>query len=251
MKKVGVFDIDGTVYRDAMSFVVAEPAIEQFGTDEEKGRLVAATQTYKERESVESYWAFNKTILKVFEDVLPRISPGALVQIIDTTLESRGKYRYAYTTGLIQRLKDEGRTLIAISGSIKDIVEPFSQANGFDIIVASGLEVVDGSFTGKRVAQTNKSKDEILKSVIEEHGLTLDDSYGIGDTHRDISMLNLVSNPIAFNPNAALFEEATANNWKIVLERKNMVYELAPNLGQYVVEQAHPTYPGEHQERDQ
>jgi phosphoserine phosphatase len=43
----------------------------------------------------------------------------------------------------------------------------------------------------------------------------------------------LVENPIAFNPEKKLFDYAQGKNWKIVLERKNMVYELENKNGQY------------------
>jgi len=249
MKKFAVFDIDGTVYRDAMSFIVAEPVIAQFGTASEQQRLAHATKTWKERGSNEAYWTYNKTILELFEAVLPKISPQELKKIVDEILESKGQYRYAYTTALIAELKQEGYVLIAISGSIKDIVEPFALRNGFDLVVASGLEVADGAFTGKRVAQTNKGKAELLHGLIKKHGLTQKDSIGVGDTHRDISLLANVERPIAFNPNAALYEEAQAQGWDIVLERKNMVYELAAQGGNYILKQAQPSHGSGHQEK--
>jgi len=248
MKKFAVFDIDGTVYRDAMSFIVAEPVLEQYGSEAEKKALAAAKRTWKDRGSTESYWVYNKTILALFEDVLPRISPDELQKLIDQILKEKGEFRYAYTTGLIKDLKRKGYVLIAISGSIKNIVEPFALANGFDIVVASGLETVDDVFTGKRVVQTNKGKDIVLRTLIAEHGLDVTDSVGVGDTHRDISFLHVVEHPIAFNPNAAFYEEAARHGWDIVLERKNMIYELTAGKEGYALKRARPIHDGEHRE---
>lgn len=246
--KFAVFDIDGTVHRDGMSFIVAEPVIAQFATDEEKRKLIGATRVWKERGSNESYWAYNKTILALFERVLPRVSTAELADIVDEVLKIRGRHMYAYTTQLVKDLKAAGYKLIAISGSIKDIVEPFALRNGFDIVVASALEVAGGKLTGKRVAQTNKGKSELLHKLIKEHGLSLEGSVAVGDTHRDISILAMVERPIAFNPNAALYEEAEKQGWEVVIERKNMVYELRSNEGRYSVGRAHPMYSDEHQE---
>jgi phosphoserine phosphatase len=39
-------------------------------------------------------------------------------------------------------------------------------------------------------------------------------------------MLEIVDNPIVFNPTHELLEKALKNHWKIVLERKNISYEL-------------------------
>lgn len=54
----------------------------------------------------------------------------------------------------------------------------------------------------------------------------MEDSYGVGDTASDISMLEIVDRPIAFNPNHQLYDHARKAGWRIVVERKDMVYDL-------------------------
>jgi len=61
-----------------------------------------------------------------------------------------------------------------------------------------------------------------------EHKLTFEGSYGVGDTESDISFLKLVENPIAFNPNQNLKAAAEKEQWKIVVEKKDVIYEIAP-----------------------
>jgi HAD superfamily hydrolase (TIGR01490 family) len=251
MKKVGIFDLDGTVYRDTLTFSVAEEILGQPRFKKEQEQVLAAKQIWKERGSAESYWTYNKGILEVFGLITPKVSPEEMDEAARRVLEAKEKYRYAYTTELINRLKKEGRALIAISGSIKNIVDPFARASGFDIVVASELAVSNGAYTGQRVSQTNVSKDKLIQALVDEHGLSMDDSIAIGDTHRDISLLKLVKNPIAFNPNTALYDEAVKSGWPIVIERKNMIYELAQHDDQYVVKSAHPIYPGVNEELNQ
>lgn len=163
-------------------------------------------------------------------------------------LKHKSDYCYAYTTQLIKQFKAEGRTLVTISGSIADIVEPFAKSVGFDYVVASGLEVKDGAFTGERATETKQGKDKILRDLATEHGLSLKSSIGVGDTHRDIPMLAVTEHPIAFNPNAALYEEAEKHGWKIVLERKSMIYDLEKTDGVYIVTSARPIFDDGHQE---
>jgi HAD superfamily hydrolase (TIGR01490 family) len=248
MNKIAVFDIDGTIYREAMSFIVAEELLERFDFPEEKAKLDEARHIFKSRESTEAYWTYNKAILEVCKQVFKQTSPEIVRGVIDDLLTQRQKYCYAYTTQLVARLKAEGRTLVAISGSIANIIEPFAKSLGFDYVVASALEVVDGKFTGERASTTHRGKDQILKDLVAEHGLTLEDSIGVGDTHRDISMLSMTARPIAFNPNAALYEEAQKQGWQVVLERKNMIYELTPGTNGYMVKDAHPIFNDNHQE---
>lgn len=248
MTKIAAFDIDGTVYREAMSFIVAEELLAGPDFKEEAAHLAAARHTYKSRGSTEAYWAYNKTILDVFKKALRHTTPAQLNEVIANLLKHRSDYCYAYTVQLIKQLKEKGRILVAISGSIANIVEPFARSLGFDYVVASGLEVIDGKFTGERATETKQGKDKILKGLIAQHGLTLQDSIGVGDTHRDIPMLTATEHPIAFNPNAALYEEAQKHGWKIVLERKNMIYELEMVNGAYTATHIRPIFDDNHQE---
>lgn len=48
-------------------------------------------------------------------------------------------------------------------------------------------------------------------------------------------MLSIVERPIAFNPDKDLFNAAKHNGWKIVVERKNMIYKLEPNGHTFVL----------------
>lgn len=248
MTKIAVFDIDGTVYREAMSFIVAEELLTGPDFKEEAEILAAARHTYKSRGSTEAYWTYNKTILEVFKRALRHTTPAQLDEVVSSLLAHKSDYCYAYTVQLIKQLKDEGRILVAISGSIANIVDPFAKSLGFDYVVASGLEVVNGKFTGERAAETKQGKDKILKDLVAEHGLSLEGSIGVGDTHRDIPMMSVTEVPIAFNPNAALYEEAEKHGWKIVLERKNMIYELEKNGEVYTATSIRPIFDDNHQE---
>ena len=58
-------------------------------------------------------------------------------------------------------------------------------------------------------------------------------SVAVGDSASDVSMMELVELPIALNPEKKLYEHAKKRSWKIVLERKNMVYELEATDGNY------------------
>ncbi len=70
----------------------------------------------------------------------------------------------------------------------------------------------------------------MVKQYVYEHGLSLEDSYGIGDTESDGSFLRLMRHPIAFNPNQNLKEQAEKEHWRIVVEKKDVIYEISEGL---------------------
>jgi len=67
-------------------------------------------------------------------------------------------------------------------------------------------------------------KASILKRAVEREGLTLVGSVGVGDSESDIAFLKLVERPICFNPSSKLYKHAGLAKWKIVVERKDVVY---------------------------
>jgi len=70
------------------------------------------------------------------------------------------------------------------------------------------------------------NKSNILHRVIEQENLTMEDSVAVGDTASDISVLEMVHNPICFNPNNELYKRAKASKWEVVVERKDVVYTI-------------------------
>jgi phosphoserine phosphatase len=71
--------------------------------------------------------------------------------------------------------------------------------------------------------------------MVQKHGLGYNDSVAVGDSEGDITMLEAVSKPIAFNPTQALFDHAKTKGWEIVIERKNVIYRLENRDGSYIL----------------
>lgn len=117
---------------------------------------------------------------------------------------------------------------MAISHSPKRIVEEFCKKLGFDKIYGQIFEINNQKrFTGK-VLQVEfiLDKAKILKRAVEREKLTLKGSVGVGDTESDIPFLKMVETPICFNPNQKLYRYAKRAGWKIVVERKDVIYHL-------------------------
>ncbi|MEK7208426.1 MAG: hypothetical protein AAB699_02660 [Patescibacteria group bacterium] len=70
------------------------------------------------------------------------------------------------------------------------------------------------------------NKAATLRRAVLKEGLTLAGSIGVGDTESDIPFLELVEQPICFNPNAKLYAHAKRRKWEVVVERKDMVYQI-------------------------
>ena len=87
-----------------------------------------------------------------------------------------------------------------------------------------------GRIAGWHIETRGPSKGKVLESLIKKHNLTNVGSVGYGDTMGDIDMLRLVEHPIAFNPEETLYNIAQQENWEIVVERKNVIYNLSRHI---------------------
>jgi len=118
----------------------------------------------------------------------------------------------------MSELREKGYMLIALSGSNSELVEEFAKIHDFDDWSGS---VWHRSADEKRylgtVHKNAKDKRAGVEEFVKRHSLTYTDSYAIGDTQSDASMLAAVDNPIAFNPEPQLFKTAQENKWKIVV----------------------------------
>lgn len=119
-------------------------------------------------------------------------------------------------------------------------MQRFAKQWQFDTALGQILEAENGTYTG--AIPENKllvrRKGELLSGIVKENNLSWEGSVAVGDSHSDASMLALVEQPIAFNPDDALFAEAKKHGWKIVIERKNMAYELERQNGLYILAEA-------------
>ena len=236
-RKFAVFDIDGTLFRSALYHEVVDELARQgkLGKDSWQ-RISEARQLWKQRTHPDSFWDFVNASVTEFETALPHIHYDDYLSVIQLVFEMQKDHVYQYTKQLLNDLKSKGYTIIAISGSNQEMVDPFAAYHGFDIAIGAEFEVKNGLFTGKN-KYMHENKHVMLERLIQENNFTLAGSVAIGDTHRDISILSVVEQPIAFNPNRQLFEHAKQHGWKVVIERKNMWYELEASNGSYILAQ--------------
>ncbi len=229
MKKFAVFDIDGTLIRWQLYHALVDKLVAQGAIDESIFlRVKQARMDWKRRAHTESYNNYEHALVETFLSALPNVTPKQFEQAVDTTFEEYKDQVYTFTRELVPYLKSKDYRVLAISGSQTQIVAKIAAHYGFDDCVGSELEIKKGKFTGKSISPFGK-KDQILKTLIKKHQLSVKDSVAVGDSESDISMLKMVEQPIVFNPTSKLFKVAKGQKWPIMIERKSVVYKLAPD----------------------
>jgi HAD superfamily phosphoserine phosphatase-like hydrolase len=238
-KQFAVFDIDGTIARTSLLQQLVRVLVNRgkidIGPAEQIENLL---HDFRQRIADDNFGEYMKKAVDMMFQAMPRgITVEEYDEIIDVVVKTSLTHTYVYTRQLIQTLKHNNFFLISISGSELRAVGTFSKALGFDAWVGQVQYINDGKKLTGEVQALGQPKDKILQTIIRKFDLETRGSMAVGDTSSDVSILNMVENPICFNPNQALFKIAREKGWMVVLERKDMVYGLTPENGQYILKQ--------------
>jgi len=163
-------------------------------TDEQTAKILL--KLYRSRrldEFVEGSDTFYREILK------PRLAPKILAKAIEH--------------------RDQGHTLVLISGSIRYMLEPVARDLGFEHLLCTDLEVgPDGLLTGKPNGPLclDTTKRHLATELAQRTGIDLARSYAYGNHQADLPLLESVGFPHAVEPSKPLLKVAAARKWPIL-----------------------------------
>ncbi|OGG48845.1 hypothetical protein A3G63_02110 [Candidatus Kaiserbacteria bacterium RIFCSPLOWO2_12_FULL_52_8] len=226
-RPVAVFDIDGTVFRSSLLIDLVDRLVE-------RGLMPADTrEEYREEQSrwldrKGDYESYIGAVVDTFGKRIKGLPFDEVSYIAGELIEERKDRVYRYTRDLVKELKKKDYFLLAVSHSPRFIVDGFGFESGFDKVYGTFYTTgPSDKFTGEiEDKDLIFNKAAVLQRAVRKENLTLENSVGVGDTEGDIPMLEMVTSPIAFNPNAKLYKHAKRRRWKIVVERKDVIYEL-------------------------
>lgn len=230
MKKVAIFDIDGTIFRSSLLIEITEALIRE-GIFSKKAKDIYAKAYGDWSNRKDSYEKYIGAVINAFERNIRGIRYNDFARVAKDVISSQRNHVYRYTRELVKDLKEKKYYLLAISNSPKPVVEEFCKKWGFNKAYGRVYELDrNDKFTGKILYENLISdKAKILERAIEKEGLTLTESVGVGDSESDITFLKLVERPICFNPNSMLYRHAKSAGWKVVVERKDVIYPISTN----------------------
>ena len=226
-RKVAIFDIDGTIFRSSLLVELLEALIAEGVMPKSTSQeYVLARSKWLDREG--SYDDYIMSVIGAFRRHLKGVSQKVFLRIAKRVVDKMGKRVYCFTRDLIKELHRRGYYLLAISNSPKIILDLFCQNYGFDHVYGRIYEIdKNDRFTGGiEFLELISNKAKVLARAVDHNHLTLKGSVGVGDSESDVQFLQYVDNPICFNPNSKLRAAAKRRGWKIVVERKDVVYQL-------------------------
>ncbi len=227
-RRLAIFDVDGTIYRWSLFLEVVDGLVEE-GIFPRKAHNEINKEYVLWLNRKLHYNVYLEKAVETFFKYLKGCRFSDVKRVSKKIINLKKDRVYAFSRDLIIDLKKKKYFLLVISGSPLFIVEEFAQSFKFDQWYGSRYEIKNGVFTGR---DENRDpvfrKGKVLDAFLAESKEVFDlkNSTAIGDSPSDIPILERVGKPIAFDPDRDLLIYAKKKNWKIILERKDVIYEV-------------------------
>ncbi len=226
MQPLAIFDIDGTIFRKNLHFeLINQLVLMGVFPENVRKQLTGLYSRWLEHEG--TYGQYREALVKLYAENIAGVTVETVKIASKRMIDFHKKRTYIFAERLIKHLKEKGYYIIAVSGSPNEAVQEYNRVHlHFNEVFGTIYEVSNGKYTGKEGATPVLDKKSFVEEFMQVRGFDKKDSYGIGDTESDAGFLELVENPIAFNPDSNLKSIAEVKNWKIKVERKDVVYDI-------------------------
>lgn len=212
---LAIFDLDNTLLGGDSDYLWGNYLVE-------KGLVDGA---YYERENQRFYDEYRSGRLDIYEFLDFSLRPLAETPIAQLRALREQFMREKIepiilpaARALLDHHRQRGHLLLIITATNQFVTAPIAAALGVEHLLATDPEMIDGRYTG-RVAGTptfREGKVQRLTEWLQRHGHPLADAWFYSDSHNDLPLLELVTNPVAVDPDETLRVHAEAKGWPVI-----------------------------------
>jgi HAD superfamily hydrolase (TIGR01490 family) len=122
---------------------------------------------------------------------------------------------------LVDKHKAAGDLCVVITATNSFVTKPIATAYGIEHLIGSDPEMLNGQYTGgvTGVPSFQAGKVTRINQFLSERGKKLSDfevSYFYSDSHNDLPLMKLVTNPVAVDADEVLTAYAQAQAWPLI-----------------------------------
>ena len=122
---------------------------------------------------------------------------------------------------LVDKHQAAGDLCVVITATNTFVTRPIATAYGIEHLLGSDPEMVNGEFTGGVVGVPTYKEGKVIRlnQWLAERGSKLSDyeiSYFYSDSHNDLPLMKLVTNPVAVDADETLTSYAKEHAWPLI-----------------------------------
>ena len=215
-RKLVIFDLDNTILNGDsdyswINFLINENYVDKH--EYEKRNQYFYDQYYEGNLDYDEWAEF---ALSTMKGKTPFDLEEPLSKFLSTVIEPMINI---YALRLLHNHHHDNDIMLLASATNSVLVEPIARRLGFENIVATEVEIIDGVYTGKVYGRPALGQGKLTK--VEEWASQnnikdFKDAIFYSDSINDLPLLSEVGVPIAVNPDDQLRNLSIKNNWEVI-----------------------------------
>jgi len=215
-RKLVIFDLDNTILNGDsdyswINFLINENYVDKH--EYEKRNQYFYNQYYEGNLDYDEWAEF---ALSTMKGKTPFDLEELLSKFLSTVIEPMINI---YALRLLHNHHHDNDIMLLASATNSVLVEPIARRLGFENIVATEVEIIDGVYTGKVYGRPALGQGKLTK--VEEWAAQnnikdFKDAIFYSDSINDLPLLSEVGVPIAVNPDDQLRNLSIKNNWEVI-----------------------------------
>lgn len=220
LMKVAIFDFDGTVYKKEtfsllMNQLQAHPVYHSH-YNKFYISILPIYMAYKLKLCPEI--KMRSFMMKKYLDVFKGLSEE---EILTFYTEIAQDMKADFNEEVIARMEEHKRNnvhIMLVSGAFTPLLEAVLVDLPIDEIIGTKIPFKDGLYNPEGELQhvQAKRKNEEIAKALGDKQIDWDNSFAYGDSFSDLSVLEIVGNPVAVDPDKKLQQIAITREWEII-----------------------------------
>lgn len=218
--RVAIFDFDGTIY-EGETYQVLMNHLKKHPTysDRYKRFMLAVLPRYiGAKFKVYPNSRMRAKSMEIYLNTFRDLTKTELLMYFEEVAQILNEN---YNEQVVNKLKnhiDDGDYVMVVSGAYTQLLQCAFNDLQIDYIAGTNIpftnENIDQSIPMYHI-QGNRKNDEIHKHL-KGKDIDWSNSYAYADSYSDLSVLELVGNPVAVQPEEKLRDVAEERNWKVI-----------------------------------
>jgi HAD superfamily hydrolase (TIGR01490 family) len=213
MPSLALFDLDFTILDGDSESMWSQFMLEQHIVGQDFVDRIAAFY----RDYDEGHMDFNE-YMAFFLGPLTLLTPGEREGLRVEYLERIRQVVRPGMQALVQEHRDKGHIPLLISATNHFIAEPIAGLLGFNDLICTNIKREGDLYTTSidGIPAFREGKVRRVEQWLVKTRFTLEGSWGYSDSFNDLPLLEMVTHPVAVNPDPRLEQIARQSGWKII-----------------------------------
>jgi len=159
-----------------------------------------------------AFQRFNQAILTQLEAAdLKKLQEDFVCEVIEPMILPKGE-------ALLKKHREAGDKLVIITATNRFITERIAERLGVETLIATECGQKNGRYSGELSGTPCYQQGKVtrLNQWLSESGFNLEGSHFYSDSHNDVPLLEVVSHPVAIDPDDKLRKIAEERDWRVI-----------------------------------